>query len=219
MSAKDDRTSKTDLWGAIERYAVFLLHSCPCCLEPRASGRQQHAGDNRLNPILSLLQPLDRCRTPSAIGSAIGRPSLAVSRIHTGRSSQPPHSKPLMGLNRAIVALCVINWGTLKSLRGGNGKGGIRIRLPVHCLSARSDRQPYCRTNATSSPWFQDDLSVRDNCLPVHCWHLASRRATSYCDPGCHAYVVSPCLLTACLHVVRWAKTPVLKTDTRMSKR
>ena len=29
---------------------------------------------NRLNAILSLLQPLDCYRTPSAIGSAIGRP-------------------------------------------------------------------------------------------------------------------------------------------------
>ena len=38
-------------------------------------------------------------------------------------------------------------------LKGGNGKGGIRICLPVHCLSARSDRQPYCHTNATSSPY------------------------------------------------------------------
>ena len=34
---------------------------------------------NRLNAILSLLQPLDRYRTPSAIGSAIGK---ALSRIH-----------------------------------------------------------------------------------------------------------------------------------------
>ena len=37
---------------------------------------------DRLNAILSLLQPLDRYRTPSAIGSAIGRPYLALSRIH-----------------------------------------------------------------------------------------------------------------------------------------
>ena len=37
-------------------------------------------------------------------------------------------------------------------LKGGNGKGSIRICLPVHCLSARSDRQPYRHTNATSSP-------------------------------------------------------------------
>ena len=36
---------------------------------------------NRLNAILSLLQPLDRYRGPSAIGSAIGRPSLALSRF------------------------------------------------------------------------------------------------------------------------------------------
>ena len=35
---------------------------------------------NRLNAILSLLQPLDRYRNPSAIGSAIGRP---LSRIQT----------------------------------------------------------------------------------------------------------------------------------------
>ena len=35
-----------------------------------------------LNAILSLLQPLDRYRTPSAIGSAIGRPYLALSRFH-----------------------------------------------------------------------------------------------------------------------------------------
>ena len=35
---------------------------------------------NRLNAIVSLLQPLDRYRTPSAIGSAIGRPYLALSR-------------------------------------------------------------------------------------------------------------------------------------------
>ena len=37
---------------------------------------------NRLNAILSLLQPLDRYRTPSAIGSAIGRPlSLPISHL------------------------------------------------------------------------------------------------------------------------------------------
>ena len=38
---------------------------------------------NRLNAILSLLHPLDRYRTPSAIGSAIGSPYLALSRIQT----------------------------------------------------------------------------------------------------------------------------------------
>ena len=50
--------------------------------------------------------------------------------------------------------------------RGGNGKGGIRICLPVHCLSAWSDRQPYCHTNATSSP----------------CWRTTKLRATIACQ-------------------------------------
>ena len=61
---------------------------------------------NRLNAILSLLHPLDRYRTPFAIGSAIGRPlSRPISHPNTGGSPQPPPSKPLRGLNRAIVAL------------------------------------------------------------------------------------------------------------------
>ena len=37
---------------------------------------------NRLNAILSLLHALDRYRTCSTIGTAIGRPYLALSRIH-----------------------------------------------------------------------------------------------------------------------------------------
>ena len=37
---------------------------------------------NRLNAILSLLQPLDRYRAASAIASAIRRPYLALSRFH-----------------------------------------------------------------------------------------------------------------------------------------
>ena len=61
---------------------------------------------NRLNAILSLLQPLDRYRTASAIGNAIGRPlSRPISHPNTGGSPQPPRSKPLGGLNRAIVVL------------------------------------------------------------------------------------------------------------------
>ena len=61
---------------------------------------------DRLNAILSLLQPLDRYRAHSAIASAIGRPlSRPISHPNTGGSPQPPRSKPLRGLNRAIVAL------------------------------------------------------------------------------------------------------------------
>ena len=61
---------------------------------------------DQLNAILSLLHPLDRYRTPSAIGSAIGGAlSRPIWHPHTGGSSQPPRSKPLGGLNRAIVVL------------------------------------------------------------------------------------------------------------------
>ena len=49
-------------------------------LENSMDVRQLLSGPlDRLNAILSLLQPLDRYRTPSAIGSAIGRPYLALS--------------------------------------------------------------------------------------------------------------------------------------------
>ena len=37
---------------------------------------------DRLKAILSLLQPLDRYRAPSAIGNAIGSLYLALSRFH-----------------------------------------------------------------------------------------------------------------------------------------
>ena len=53
---------------------------------------------NRLNAILSLLHPLDRHRTPSAIGSAIGGPlSRPFSQPNTGGSPRPPRSQPLWG--------------------------------------------------------------------------------------------------------------------------
>ena len=44
--------------------------------------------------------------------------------------------------------LTISNWKVV------SGKGDIRICLPVHCLSVRPDRQPYCHTNATSLPCF-----------------------------------------------------------------
>ena len=45
---------------------------------------------------------------------------------------------------------------------GGNGKGGIRSWLPVHCLSALPDRQPYCHTNATSHSVFKHDQIAQE---------------------------------------------------------
>ena len=97
-----------------EGLQIAILWTCWGHLGPSgpksAKGRQPVPGQsgplNRLNAILSLLQPLDRYRTPSAIGSAIGKAlSRPISHPHTGRSPQPPRSKPLRGLNRAIVAL------------------------------------------------------------------------------------------------------------------
>ena len=59
---------------------------CPPCFnlsEFRRAPDTLSGSLNRLNAILSLLQPLDRYRTISAVGRAIGRPYLALSRIPT----------------------------------------------------------------------------------------------------------------------------------------
>ena len=79
--------------------------------------------------------------------------------------------------------------------RGVTERGGIRICLPVHCLSAPPDRQCYCHINAASLSLLKHDQIARDNRLPVQCRRLPVV-ATSYCYPGCHANVVTPCLLT-----------------------
>ena len=93
--AKQHRHIRYILALVVERMVCIELSFC-CCCGPL----------NRLNAILSLLHPLDCYRTPSAIGSAIGRPlSRPISHPNTGGSPQPPRSKPLRGLNRAIVAL------------------------------------------------------------------------------------------------------------------
>ena len=55
--------------------SAFALRACPGLSGPL----------NRLNAILSLLQSLDRYRTLSAVGSAIGRPYLALFRIPAHR--------------------------------------------------------------------------------------------------------------------------------------
>ena len=53
---------------------------------------------NWLDAILSLLHPLDGSRTLSAIGSAIGRPYLALSCIHTKVAAlNPPFLNRLGG--------------------------------------------------------------------------------------------------------------------------
>ena len=86
---------------------------------------------NRLNAMLSLLHPLDRYRTPSAIGSAIGSPlSRPISHPNTGESPQPPRSQPLGGLNRAIVSEAPFKTSTKqKRDRGRDSQPRPRPRL------------------------------------------------------------------------------------------
>ena len=81
-------------------YGVPISACCPLCCkicavcpvlmrvagelgaaDPRICSKGPSGPLNRLNAILSLLHPLDRDRNPSAIGTAIGRPYLALSRI------------------------------------------------------------------------------------------------------------------------------------------
>ena len=79
--------------------------------------------------------------------------------------------------------------GDLRALlKGGNGKGGIRICWPVHCLSARSDRQPYCHTNATSSPcWRTTKLCVTIACRVVtgEHWTGSPNQSTDQIGKSC----------------------------------
>ena len=94
---------------------------------------------NRLNAILSLLHPLDRYRTPSAIGSAIGRHlSRPISHPNTGGSRQPPRSKPVGNLNRM---------------------GHFPARAPGHSCKWRPGSQTMCPNGITDrrmilSKWF-----------------------------------------------------------------
>ena len=73
---------------------------------------------NRLNAILSLLQHPDRYRTLSAMGSAIGRPYLALSRIPT----------------QAGVLNCLVlkrSGSCLKLRRTQEGCGGLKGENPA----------------------------------------------------------------------------------------
>ena len=63
-------------------------------------------------------------------------------------------------------------WQVFKG--GGNGEEGIRICLPVHCLSTLPDWQPYCCTNAASHSVLKGDRIVRSNYCLVQCQRLQS---------------------------------------------
>ena len=111
---------------------------------------------DRLNAILSLLQPLDRYRAPSAIGSAIGRPlSRPISHPRTGKSPQPPHSKPLRGAqprdSGAIVSQTTLKqaWNHFKtSVKQKRDRG--------------SDSQPRPRPRLNSQPQGATKIKCQD---------------------------------------------------------
>ena len=77
------------LWVcAVVALAAKAAQLFTCCLRVQSFGSEDRSRStlsgplDRLNAILSLLQPLDRYRAPSAIGTAIGRHDLALSRFH-----------------------------------------------------------------------------------------------------------------------------------------
>ena len=78
---------------------------------------------------------LDRYRTPSAIGSAIGEAlSRPISHLNTGGSPQPPRSKPLWGAQPRYSGAIVSNTPSKKSTkqkrdRGRNSQPRPRPRL------------------------------------------------------------------------------------------
>ena len=74
--------------------------------------------------------------------------------------------------------------------RGGNG---IRICLPLHCLSAPPDLQPYQHTIATFHSLLKRDQIACDNRLPVHFRRVASRRRSAVV-PCRHANIATPCI-------------------------
>ena len=65
------------------RWPDSFSHEIPCLARNVQPMSGLSGPLNRLNALLPLLHPLDQYKTPSAIGSAIGRPYVALSRIHT----------------------------------------------------------------------------------------------------------------------------------------
>ena len=93
-----------------------LLTGCPSGI----TDKELSGPLDRLNAILSLLQPLDRYRATCAIGSAIGRAlSRPISHPRTGGSPQPPRSKPLRGAQPRDSG-AVVSQTPLKQARNKN---------------------------------------------------------------------------------------------------
>ena len=145
-----------EIWSAMQNPTEF---HCVLLSFPELSGPL-----DRLNARLSLLQPLDRYRARSAIGSAIGRPlSRPISYLRTGRSPQPPRSKPLRGAqprdSGAIVSQTPFRTSTeRKRDRGRDSQPRPRPRLKSQPQGAtkfpRFLEFAWFRPNSTKSPEF-----------------------------------------------------------------
>ena len=125
---------------------------------------------NRSNAILSLLHPLNSYRTASGIVSAIGRSlSRPVSHPRAGGTSQPPHPKPLRGLNRAIVVLQCLNPPFIR-----DSETTILIKFAFWSLSGRGKIYGKLSQNAIF-PWKFHDNKIWKFCefyCQKFCCHL-----------------------------------------------
>ena len=93
--------------------------------------------------VTILLQPLDRYRTPSAIGSAIGEAPISpyLASKHSCGSPQPPRSKPLWGAQPRDSG-AIVSKTPLKQAQNKNAMGSDRGR----------DSQPRPRPRLNSQP-------------------------------------------------------------------
>ena len=76
--------------------------------------------------------------------------------------------------------------------KGGSGKGGIRICLPVHCLSARTGNRTVTQMR---HPFLVEGRPNRARQSLASTLSAPRVKVISYCHPGRHANVVTPCLL------------------------
>ena len=125
---------------------------------------------DRLNAILSLLQPLNRYRAPSAIGSAIGRPlSRPISHPCKGRSSQPPHSKPLRGAQPRDSG-AIVSQTPLKQARNENAIEAAILNCVLDRDWSLNRRGPLSLHSGILSPLNFATHEMED---PIHCFvHL-----------------------------------------------
>ena len=132
--------------------------------------------------ILSLLHPRDRYRTPSAIGSAIGRPlSRPISHPNTGRSPQPPRSKPLGGAQPRDSG-AIVSKPPLKQARNKNAIEAAILNRVLDRDWALNRRGPLRRCEKVSSPAmrqppfdlseFTGEMPEKLRCEILACWVL-----------------------------------------------